>query len=92
MQQYRTVFVDLRGHIQCDARKERGKFNVRHYRRCGGRNGVLAGNVSHEVLVVTDFDHRFLVVYRRNPRTGKHLHITLSRQQGNNPGKILIQK
>ena len=88
MQDDLVVLVDNRRHIQRDAGKERLHFYRRRSARNRSRRLRTAGHFRHEKLVRTDFEHRLLVIQRRDARAGQHMHITLRLQEIQQCGKI----
>ena len=78
--------VDLRRHIECDAREERRERQRGQRRRAvvvAGVSGIdrAARHIGDEILVSADLEHRFLVVQRGDPRARQDLHVAVRLQE-----------
>ena len=86
----RDVFViaDLRGDIQSDPREKWRQFDLWRIRCTSHSSSSRAGHIRYEVLIVTNFNNRFLVINRGYARAGKYFDIALGFQQAKCTGKV----
>ena len=83
-------FVDLRRHVEHDAREEgtQGHARGRGGGRAGGGYARATRHAGHKELIATDLDDGLLVVNRGDARARKNLHVALRTQRIEQHGEI----
>ncbi len=91
MQQHPALLIDLRRHVQGDAREEGGQLHVRGDDGCRiARGGGGGRGVGDEVLVRPHLDHRFLVVGGGDARARQGVHVPLGLEQADRHIEVAV--